>query len=74
MRRYPNPHEQRTKRLNKIVSMQQSLSITYGPDVNKLVNPGKVGSVIEMDTDTFARLYGNEKKQEFDKQTARKSN
>ena len=54
--------------------MQQSLSITYGPDVKTLVNPGKIGSVIDMDTDAFDRLYGEEKKQEFDKQIARKSN
>ena len=38
--------------------MQQSLSTTYGPEVQALVNPGKIGSVIDMDTATFARLYG----------------
>ena len=54
--------------------MQQSLSTTYGPDVKSLVNPGNIGSVIEMDNDTFERLYGDEKKQEFDKQTSRKAN
>lgn len=59
MRVFPKPEEQRNKKLNKIVTMQQSLSTTYGPEVHTLVNPGKIGSVIEIDSDTFARLYGD---------------
>ena len=63
---------QRNARLGKIIDLQQSLTTTYGPQVKTLVNPGKVGSVFDIDSNQFARLYGEEKKQEFDKQTARK--
>ena len=72
MRRYPQPASQRDNHVTDIIKLQNSLKSTYGPEIKKLVNPGKVGTMIDLDKSQFEKMYGVEKKQDFEKQKARK--